>query len=594
MMVAAFLLGGCDHSNQKLPTKQETKGELAFLKELKNKFPRTFSFDILQAMVEKNQLQEASIYVNSALKSSVHNFALHVVNGFLYEEMARISVDDKQRELAGIAYRSALSLEPSHWLPAYLMGNFELKHKNYQAAQEHLANALLLNQDNPDIAYALASASYYLSDIPVALFNIEKAVAARPDCPFMQRGAAMIYAAAGQFDQAEQSLARYKNFKKNAVDGDFTTLSQRVEDWQRIHQQARLQKVGILDMSSYDREYSQQPAPNTESNDAPTIVLNCYIVDILDADVTQKGNNILQSSGGYGAQILSVTLGNFISRYSQTTTTPRFPNKGVSRTDYSKNLQYGASAAQMSYAAKIANVGKTIIQYTARPSISMLLREEGVFAESDRVTGTPPGGSSITVDAGVKISCKPLEVTPDGEIVMDIKITGSSFGGSPSLSSGLTNQLISLVKSQISTTVKARPGQSIFIAGLRSDMRTNNDVSFPFLRFLPFAQYFFSSVDTKSSGRNILYIITPRLGGKNPLLSKQRKLTEPSKVANSLSRIGKNILGTYRSQYYILRYLETSPMFATFRSGDLIAPFWGYGDSSLKLQLRKLLSFLYF
>jgi general secretion pathway protein D len=589
--IAGILLAGCSQTQEKgTPVSCEAGQNLGFLTSLKNAFPPHFSIEQLRKMVAQGELKEASTYVNGALKLSVDNFALHLVNGFVYEEMMRHGMAGSDNEMALMAYRSAHNLEPNHWLTAYLLGNWQLRNKSYAEAQKNLADAALLRPGDGDIAYALACASYYMRDLPVASSSIAKAIALDGSRPFVHRSACMIFAACGQFSKAEQSLNTYKSLvQKSSLNDDSQSVSNRLADWRRTHQQARLQKAAVIDSD----EGQNDSASETDLMQKPIVVLSVFIVDMRTGSVTQKGNNILSPNGSNN--VLSVVL-NGSAQYGRNfgrTTRTGSPTSNPLKGSWSQEYRLGVSQAALNYSAQIANVGETILQYVARPVVSTLVGEKTILTESDQVMGTPQGGSQITIDAGVRVVCTPLSIAPDGKITLEVLISGVSFSGNPATNQGLTNQLISTKKAQVSTTVQVYPGQTFVVAGTRADERFNTDSGFPFLRFIPFIQYAFANVDTKSSARNILYMVSVQLGGKSPNLKKQC-LTKPSAVARRLNQGGFQALGEYSTLYYILKYLEKSPMFAEFQSGDLVPPFWGYGNSSLSSQLEKLKAFLYF
>jgi len=292
--------------SKKNQEKDESKSSLAFLHHLKNRLPSHFSMDQLKTYIHEGDLKSASRYVNLAIKTSVGNPALHVINGFIYEEMLR-SGDPTCSYLAGVAYQTAYSLDPSHWVYSYLLGGYELRERHYDKAQEYLANALLLRPDHVDTLYALACASYYLHDIPVALNSIQKALVCSPNSPSVQRSAAVIFAAAGKFEKANQALACYSKMAGSTCCADVEKIRSRIEDWKVTHQQARCRTVDnqIVDYGDQEPEDDSQILSKT-----PTVILDCYLLMIKERSTTAKGNNIFNAADQTGAlHPLSVVLG---------------------------------------------------------------------------------------------------------------------------------------------------------------------------------------------------------------------------------------------------------------------------------------------
>lgn len=613
LLCLTLMLSGCGKDSPcSKKSQSDTKDPLDFLCHLKNRLPVHFSMDQLKEYIHEGDLKSASRYVNLAIKTSTGNPALHVINGFIYEEMLRAG-DPTCAQLAGVAYRTAHDLDPSHWLYAYLLGSYELREKNYESAQQHLANALLLRPDHSDTLYALACASYYLSDIPVALNSIQKALVLSPNSPSIQRSGAIIFAAAGKFDKANKALDCYSELSGKKCAADVAQVRSRIEDWKVTHQQARCHTVAAQTIDYGDQKDQEDSKILSKT---PTVILDCYLLAMIETATTVKGNDFLNLGIDTNGVIspLSVVLGGTTPKSVGSTLfgTKRIltRNRGATppppalnntwQGSWTKTFNYAIGPSALKYSLNIANAGDRILEFNARPSVSTLLGEPATFLNSDIIVGTPPGAAQVSVDAGVKLECKPIKIANDGCITLEITLTSSQLNDNytPDSTRGIDSQLIAVVKAKASTTVKVYPGQTVMVAGIKSDTRVTRDSGVPFLRSLPLAQYFFSKVETTSDNRNLLYLVTPRLGGGtgrtfNPCT---KVSIGPSRVAQKLKRGGLDLggLGEYSSLYYILKHFERSPLFADFRSGDLVLPFWGYEHTSLPHKLNQLSSFLYF
>lgn len=610
----ALMLSACNKNiscSEKNKARDENKNPLAFLHHLKNRLPQHFSMAQLKEYIHEGDLKTASRYVNLAIKTSVTNPALHVINGFIYEEMLRAG-DSSCAHLAGVAYRTAHDLDPSHWLYAYLVGSYELRERHYDKAQEYLANALLLRPEHEDTLYALACASYYLHDIPVALNSIQKAVACNPNSPSLQRSAAIIFAAAGKFEKANQALACYSTLSGKTCCADVERVRSRIEDWKTTHQQAKCYRVDnqVIDYGTGEKA----PDDAQVLAKSPTVVLDCYLLQVLESTKAAKGNNIfnatdqmgalnpltvvLGGSGGIGQPASDALFGTSNTRQSAAAADGS-GQKNVRVTSWTQTFNYSISPSNLTYSLNIANAADSVVEFSARPSISTLVGEPepARFLNADIVVGTPQGGSQLSVDAGVKLECKPVKIASDGCITLAITITVSELNGY-NVAQGIGDQLISVSKAKASTTLQVFPGQTIMVAGIKVDTRVLDDSGVPLLRSLPFVQYFFSNVRTSSVNRSLVYLLTPRLGGGEATQCKSSSSLSsgPSSVAKKLHKGGLELgrCEEYSVLYYILKYFEQSPLFADFRSGDITPPFWGYENVSLPQKLNQLSSFLYF
>ena len=595
LLLCFFLCTACQQ--REVVQKSVQRSKLSFLEGLKNRLPPQVSLARLQAMVAEGELKKASCYINGALKTALRNPALHLVNGFIYEELARCG-EPSQLELAGIAYRTAHSLDPTAWAYAVVLGGFELRAKRYELAQKTLADALLLRPNDVETLYSLACASYYLKDLPVALSSIRKAVALKSGEPAMQRAAAMIYGACGLKESAAAALQKYTGMVGSVGAHDVARVTQRLQEWAQIHS-----AMGVQNASAQ----SHTPAVQGEDPDTGPIIVNfdCFLLALIEQDTNFAGNNIVNPYNLEGAsRALSVTLGGGgpiaqVGRTLNRVTNSGMPSQPVSGS-WTKIFNYAVSMPSINYWLNMANAYSRNVNFLSRPTLSALIGKPALFLHSDQVIGVASGSTgsaSINVDAGVKVEITPLKIAEDGLITMDIVFTGSDFNNLPDLNRPITDQVISVAKAKTATTLKAYPGQTIFVAGINAEVKQNNESRVPGLGNLPFIQYFFSHKNTLSDRRTFIHLITPRIGGNLSKLCPKKRQYEVKSVGDQLQANGLLNLADVSQRATIstlLQNLESSPMFLDFRSGDIPPPYWGYSTSSLSQKLDGLMNFLYF
>lgn len=586
-----LFLTACQERQSALPAPSQ-KPHSAFLDSLKNSLPSHFSMDQLQKYIKDSDLKMASRYVNVCLRMSPTSPALHVINGFVYEEMARQG-DTSKLQLAGTAYRTAYGLDSSHWLYPYLLGMHRLRENSYKEAQKYLAEALVLRPEDPDILYALACSSYYAQDIPVAVSSIRKALSLKND-PVFHRSAAIIFSAGAQFDKAKASLEKYKKCVGNEGARDVQKVCRRMEDWRCAHVEAR---KGTPSPSS---SKVSSASGDTSLSKEPAISLDCCLLTIVEDSETQKGNNLLAPFGTPGgtSMPLQVTLGGSnsggnVTRTLQRNTSSNLPDQPVNGS-WTKVLNWSLTPVAATYALSIMNAINNTTEFVARPTVTTFVGRPALILNTDQYIGTAQGTSGpaqVNVDAGVKVEVTPLSLTPNGRVTLEITFTSSDFNGTPDLSQGIESQLIAVTKAKTAATLHVFLGQTAMIASMQANTRIVEDARVPFLGNLPFLQYFFSNVNTIDDRRSFLFLVTPRLEGS---LKVAHNFPVKSSIAKQLS--SQELLGSqdYSAFYYIFKHLERSPMFVNFQSGDLVLPFWGYTTSSLDDKLRQLNHFLYF
>jgi type II secretory pathway component GspD/PulD (secretin) len=263
---------------------------------------------------------------------------------------------------------------------------------------------------------------------------------------------------------------------------------------------------------------------------------------------------------------------------------------------WTKTFKLSASLSIAKYALGIANARTTNVEIMSRPMVVTIMGKPAVFESGDSYAGAAGGSTGAAVtsfNVGTAIEVTPKEMSADGRVVVDITITQSAFTRKPDRTRGIDDQMVGTIKSKLTSTVKIGFGQTIAIGGLYQKINITDKSGFPLLQDIPLVQYFFSKQETRDQMNSSLYLITMRRGGSKadtPSLFNKNDLSPREKLKSK----GLMSIGQYPTLYYIFKYMANSPMFADFRSGDLIPPFWGYDTSSLDEKIHQLSSFLFF
>jgi type II secretory pathway component GspD/PulD (secretin) len=223
------------------------------------------------------------------------------------------------------------------------------------------------------------------------------------------------------------------------------------------------------------------------------------------------------------------------------------------------------------------------------------------FFAGSMIQTAPTGGSLVTIDAGDKLEVTPVSLADDGLVTLDITMTSAELAGQSSssilsqnaLGQGLSNQLIQVNSSKVSTIIKAYPGQTIMLGGLKTTTRKNTDSRFPLLGNIPILQYFFSSVQNQVTEATIIYLLTVRLGGQS-----KKAYMRKAPIQNVFSQLHAADPKAFSfcatpTMGLILKHLAKTSLFSDFQSGDVTVVPDTYMNS-LPDRLEQLTSFLYF
>jgi|LauGreDrversion4_2_1035121.scaffolds.fasta_scaffold06988_4 tetratricopeptide (TPR) repeat protein len=603
---------GCQNRKSRsvaMPAAQSSP--MDFLKQGPISFPSFFSLPKVKTFIQQGQLKEASLYVNQSINIEPRNAALHLLNAFIYESLLDTGQDDC-KELIEIAYRTAMDLDPSLWLTHYLRGLNALKMSKYKEAQKYFVEAYSLCSVNPDVTYSLAYASYYAYDLPVALTFIEKAAKMCPKKPEIIRSAAMICAAAGEKVKAEQYLNAYSQLVgKNQ--SDIAVMKQRLNQWAKTG--TRIQLMGSApsteaaglrantEFSSFETkkgndEKNLETKASTDS--PPSLIFDTTLISYSDQKTESRGQNIFNS--------LQVVLGGTgdnsggLDASPQWNIAKKFATSSVTGSkDFSSTvstLAYGITPFAMQYSLNIANSGRSKVELVSRASLSTTLGHSAYFLQGAQYTGSTAGNltgaATASIDAGMKIEIRPVSLSEQGEVVLEITLVGSDFVNLPNSGIGISNQLIQIQRSKVSTTVKAMLGQTIVISGIQTQQRNESRSGFPLLQSIPLVQYFTSSFQKNDDITSAIFLMTPRLGGNSPLSAAQTQ--QQRSIAQQLQKRGIMSQLEYSNIYHILRTIQSFQLmaFSQLRSGDLPSPVRAYDQKNCREKISQLASFLWY
>lgn len=581
------ILFGCAPLQRGRERQTHRSDRFSFFKETKNIWPAYFSVDHFCHMMNQHKVKEASRYLNLSLLADPTNKYLHLLNGLVYEERARMG-DSGCAELASVAYQRSLGAEGMSWAPRYFRGICLFKDRDYAQAQKHLSKAFVICPENPKISLALACASYCVGDLPVAVGAIEKALRVCGHDPQVLNAASIIFSASKQGARANECLARLKKQDESSYD----PTCQTVKRWNDFYQYGRCVPVGMNNEAEgqtipLDGQSAQDESQKGRQKEL--IVMDCVLLSHDEDHHTYKGNNLLERMTlALGGESIGPSWG---YQESQKGAGIR-PGLNAGLSNWTKTFKYGVTQSALNYSLNIMNAATETTSVMAHPTITTEIGTEGYFDQGVKFVGATPGsltGSALaSFDAGIVLQVTPVKLE-NGYVSIELTVEGSYFPVAPSVVRGITDQVVSVERSKVSSAVNVKLGKTALVGSVHLKMRRDNHSGVPGLSSVPFLQYFFSRKRTEDTVKSAVVLITPRLINKKSAGRCRIRFDRPSKVQKYLVNKGfqcfdcKSILSDTGEMLRGKTYL--------FRSRDV---FFGQSTISLKNQLLTLKSFLWY
>lgn len=565
--------------------------------------PGGFTHEAIQnglAALDTGDLQTASTAFNRFLVDRPRNATAHFLNGLTYHLMARAG-DSSQYSLAEIGYQAALRFEPSAWVAAYQLGRLYFERKEFAAAQDQFAYALLYEERNVRLLLELAAASYFAQDLPSALGAIMLAEEIQPDRRAVQIAAAMIYSANNMPTEARDHLQRYQALAGN--DNRSARLAGRMTDWGNFYQrreylhlaQAETETAEENSEKTAQSENTTESTEETKEESTPSaaskmLVVEAAIIRVQHGTSTRKGVNLMENlmvilSGGFDFN--SAKVFDAITRTR-------------SSADETKTITGSVSSGSVTYSLNIANTSTDKAQLLARPALIALDGEESSFfaGSTEHVAVVSDSSTSVEeIDIGVTLTVTPTFISTES-FKLAVEIERDFFEPTSLTTFG---ESFRTTKTTMTASVIMSFGETLILSGLTQKDRSTSASGVPGLKAIPGIQYFFNREDDLVEETTILILLTPkrasyafREGGGN---SARTSTFEPSaRSSANLDRFKTRYevqfapAPTIAGVFDILRRVD---FYREFRTGDIALGRWD-NDEDLKFAIKQALGFLYY
>lgn len=155
------------------------------------------------------------------------------------------------------------------------------------------------------------------------------------------------------------------------------------------------------------------------------------------------------------------------------------------------------------------NKGKTI----SSPRILTADQVEATIHDGVKVpylSSSPTGATQVQFhDAALKLKVKP-QITPDGRVLMVIKINKDSLGAKVSDTVGYT-----IKTKEVVSEVHVENGGTIVIGGVFEQTESQTDERIPFFGDLPYVGFLFKKKDRMEARKELIIMLTPKIMDDN-------------------------------------------------------------------------------
>ena len=565
--------------------------------------------------IDQHEYEKAGELFNKALKLDVANSYLHFLNALTYH--LRAKRDESQYfDLAAQGYVLALKFDHSNWLARYHLGLLYLDKRKFALAQKHFAQAVLYKDDDPEILYQLATASYYAKDMRTTEAALSK-LRSLDNSPFwkkrVSRVSALTNAALNMPTQATSHLEDYKQLSPEPI--RLAQLTARIDSWNQTHKVVnnaeKLAKFNSFEESSFtkkqgDDEPSEEKVDAEEETveeetdefiDHKMVMVEVTIIRTEEDLSTSKGINLL---AGLQLQFGDVAAGTPGQSVRHERITDDLNQSSDIEAD-TRTITSLISLPAIAYSLNIANSQSGRNEILARPTLVARSGQTSEFFSGVEVAAAATSGGagdsvSIEKEIGVKLSVTP-EFLPNDVVLLKVAAE-RTFLTQPS-NSVLFEFRLDTSKTTVNANVAMKCGQTLILSGLSERETENNRNGVPFLQDIPILQYFFSEEKTRNFRKSVLILMTPR---KAEYLYKSKGRDKKNLAKMSKEVRLRTLLEQKHSDWFdpmpatstVFQHIRTNALYQNeFRTGDFPVESWN-SNQSHEERMRQVVDFLYY
>lgn len=510
--------------------------------------PLASDFHAASTLSRQASARAANRAFNTAIATDMQNSALHTANALAYQIRTRQGESDLY-PLAETGFLIALEQSHDAHNAAVQLAHLYLEQNQFSKSQLAAVYALRLEHDHIESLQLLAAASYYLGDIEIALWAIQRLRTVAPTDQLTLQLSVMIYSAAGLTETALELLELGNSPLSNPLRQQ---LYNRIRHWQSAYQPNGFGQLyasrpvstqPTLTPTVFDDEQQRQPLVYdwsdcmqrvNESRElsgsdsgseiagaavdetallpslpSPCVGLGMPQMAIIDVVILRTNQS---QTGGQGIDLLNnlaVTVQNTASRV----TTQNTGESASSSTTSIRDIGLGTSAGgAIAYSLGIANVTEQTTEVVARPSLLVLDRQPAQFFSGSNIAvglaGGDSGGSSFyQINVGVSLSVTPTFINEE-QLLLNVKAARTFF--EPITNSSTFAQSVQTSRNMVSAASSVRINETLILSGLIEDESDFGNAGVPVLKRVPGLKNLFSVRSQQSFKKSVLILITPR------------------------------------------------------------------------------------
>ena len=577
---------------------------------------------------------------NLAIARDLKNPSLHAANALAYQIRTRAGERDLF-DLAETGYLVALEQQHDFQQAAVQLAHLYLENKRYAQAQRAAAYALKLASTNVEALHLLASASYSLGDVELALWAIEQARVIAPNDKYAANMLPVIYGGAGLNDEAEAFINENQTLwsrqgseqLKHRLDQwkvAYATEQAKIEDakggndeagakanadtpaiadtqgplvyaWSDCAQGLTANAGATQASSSSSDNQSNGVTRVDETMILPSLPSPCKgrampqmaIIDV----VILRTNELNASSTGINLlENLAVTIQQSSNKVS--TSINSAPSTSIAT--LTTNIGLGTSAGgAIAYSLNIANVSGQTTEVVSRPSLQVLDRQAAQFFSGSKISIGLTGGvnSSSTlseVNVGLSLSVTPTFID-EQQMLLNVRAAHTFF--EPVTGTSTFNQSLQTSRNMVAAATKIRLNETLVLSGLTEREAISGTSGVPVLKDIPGVQYLFSKRTVQNFNKTVLILITPRrMAAYGETLDQVQALDqkdlEPKLMQETRQRALKELGGRWPNLYHAIRHMSRSERAFGVRAKDIELEDWNKPQRIQKI-LKEAVGSLY-
>jgi len=466
----------------------------------------------IAAALQDPRPEAARPLLTAALRAEPQNGYLHLLNGLSYQ---LADASQQSAELAQVGYDAAVKFAPGYFWSHYYAGLARFDQKDYPAAAEEFAWAILDKPDAPQAFAGLAASAYYAGDLGVAQVAAEKALALAPQDPLTLRASAYVAAAQGDRQRLAAVIERANALPSSGLSAHTPRFAQLLRTAALAAADGRPPRYAAQVAADDTGQPAQPPQPAPPAQDAPAPQPQAPAGNVgAPGDSPQQVMvevTLLLSQDTTKHSVGINLLDGLKLQFGGDNKTER--RRGTGSADaFSRVITTALTVPQITYSLNLFNTHDDFYDVVVRPSLVAMLGQQSEFFIGRTLSVAVSGintGALQTIDVGTSVKLTPLEIS--GERTKFRVDTVRSFF--VPTSSGTFAESVTTFKQTVGATAEVEFGKTLILSGLYEAVNVGWTSKVPVVGDIPIGNLLFNERQKTHSRDAAIVLVTPRLAG---------------------------------------------------------------------------------